>query len=69
MTLTSVKGKLHEYIERADEKKIQALYTLVENDIENRSQLYDEASLRPSQENANQVMTPNVPTTSVNLSK
>ena len=45
MTQTSVKGKLHEYIEHADEKKIQAIYTLVENDIEDRSDLYDEATL------------------------
>ena len=45
MIQASVKGKLHEYIEHADEKKIQAIYTLVENEIEDRSSLYDEATL------------------------
>ena len=45
MVQTSVKEKLHEYIERADEKKVQAIYTLVENEIEDRSNLYDEATL------------------------
>jgi hypothetical protein len=42
----SVKGKLHEYIDHADDKKIQAIYTLVENEIEDRSSLYDEETLR-----------------------
>ena len=45
MIQASVKEKLHEYIEHADEKKIQAIYTLVENDIEDRSSLYDEETL------------------------
>ena len=46
MILGAVKEKLHEYIEHADEKKIQAIYTLVEEDIENRAGLYDEAALQ-----------------------
>lgn len=45
MILTTVKEKLHEYIEHADDKKVQAIYTLVENEIEDRSNLYDEATL------------------------
>jgi hypothetical protein len=45
MMPATVKGKLHEYIEHADEKKIQAIYTLVENDIEDRNSLYDEATI------------------------
>jgi len=42
---TSVKGKLHEYIDHADEKKVQAIYALVKNEIEDRSDLYDEVAL------------------------
>ena len=42
---TSVKEKLHEYIDHVDEKKVQAIYTLVENELEDRSDLYDEATL------------------------
>jgi hypothetical protein len=34
MTFALIKEKLHEYIENADEKKVQAIYTLVENEIE-----------------------------------
>jgi hypothetical protein len=45
MVLATVKEKLHEYIDHADEKKIKAIYTLVENEIENRSYLYDEETL------------------------
>lgn len=44
MTLT-LKDKLHDYIERADEKKLQAIYTLIESDLEHRSSLYDEGTL------------------------
>jgi len=41
----SVKEKLHEYIDNADDKKVKAIYTLVENEIEDRSSLYDEATI------------------------
>jgi hypothetical protein len=34
MTLAAVKEKLHSYIEHADDKKVKAMFTLVENDIE-----------------------------------
>ena len=45
MILATVKEKLHEYIDHADEKKIQAIYTLVENEIDDSSFLYDEETL------------------------
>jgi hypothetical protein len=45
MTPISVKQKLHEYIELADEKKIQAIYTLVENDLDDRGALYDNETI------------------------
>ena len=34
MKLAAVKEKLHDYIEHADEKKVKAMFTLVENDME-----------------------------------
>jgi hypothetical protein len=46
MILATVKEKLHEYIDHADEKKVQAIYTLVENEIENSNYLYDEETLK-----------------------
>ena len=45
MTQTALKEKLHEYIEHADERMGQAIYTLVENEIEDRSELYNEATI------------------------
>lgn len=34
MTNTTLKKKLHEYIESADEKKLKAIYIMVEDDLE-----------------------------------
>ncbi len=45
MVSTSVREKLYEYIEHAEEKKVQAIYTLIENEITDRKDLYDEATL------------------------
>jgi len=45
MTLTALKVKLHEYIEHADEEKVQSLYTILEKEIEDRSELYSEANI------------------------
>ncbi len=45
MTMTTVKEKLHEYIEHADERKVKAIYTLVENEIEDTGYNYDDETL------------------------
>ena len=46
MVYTMVKEKLHKYIEHADQKKIEAIYTLLEEDIEYDSFIYDENTLQ-----------------------
>ncbi len=45
MTFIALKEKLHEYIEQADEKKVTAIYTLVEDEIEGTGFVYDEETL------------------------
>jgi hypothetical protein len=34
MKATDIKQKLHQYIDTADEKKLQAIYTILEDEIE-----------------------------------
>ena len=34
MTITAIRQKLQDYIKTADDKKIKAIFTLVENDID-----------------------------------
>ena len=34
MTITAIREKLQDYIKTADDKKIKAIFTLVENDID-----------------------------------
>ena len=50
MTLTKVRQQLHEYIDHADEKKIKAIYTLLESDIEDTGHAYDVTTLHMLEE-------------------
>jgi hypothetical protein len=43
MTTTNIRQKLHNYIEVADNKKIEAIYTMVENEIDDFENDWDEA--------------------------
>ncbi len=45
MTYTAVKEKLHSYIENADQKKIKAIYALLENELIQEEFTYDEKTL------------------------
>jgi hypothetical protein len=45
MTFFALKEKLHEYIDQADEKKVTAIYTLVENEIGEPGYVYDDEAL------------------------
>ncbi len=45
MTYTAVKEKLHNYIENADQKKVKAIYALLEENINQERFVYDEELL------------------------
>jgi len=42
MKTENIKQKLHRYIETADEKKLKAIYTMVEEEIEETSDLWND---------------------------
>ncbi|MFN8282352.1 MAG: hypothetical protein U0U67_04010 [Chitinophagales bacterium] len=42
MTLSVIKQSLHNYLEIADEKKLKAIYTIVEDEIKSASLAYSE---------------------------
>ena len=42
MTVAAVKEKLHEYIDHADDKKVQAIADFVENEIEHVDNIFDD---------------------------
>lgn len=42
MKTEQIKQKLHRYIEIADEKKLKAIYTMVEEEIEETSDLWND---------------------------
>ena len=45
MGIVEVKEEQHDYIEHADDKKLQAIYTLLEKELEGDTYLYDEETL------------------------
>ena len=50
MSIIEVKEKLHDLIEHADEKKLQAIYTLLEGAIDEKRYEYDEETLHMLEE-------------------
>ena len=42
MTTTQIKQQLHDYIDNAETKKLKAIYTLLESDIEDGYEFTDE---------------------------
>jgi hypothetical protein len=44
LTVASIRQKLHDYIDIADDKKLEGMYVILQTDIENGS-LYDESTI------------------------
>jgi len=42
MTVAAIKEKLHDYISEADDEKVKALYTLLEDQISNTSNWWED---------------------------
>jgi len=53
MTVAIVKEKLHKYIERADGKKIKALYAYVANEMEHENNIFDAEMMAVLDERSN----------------
>jgi putative addiction module component (TIGR02574 family) len=45
MTTASIRRRLHEYIEVAEDKKLKAIYTLLQDDIDDDYQLTEEQKI------------------------
>lgn len=45
MDTTAIRQKLYEYIRQADDKKVKAIYTIIENDIDQVSEWWQEDKL------------------------
>jgi hypothetical protein len=43
MSSTQIRQRLHEYIRFADKKKVKAIYTMLENEIEEKHEIWTEA--------------------------
>ena len=46
MSATEIRRKLFDYIREADEKKVKAIYTIVENEIERDADIWTEEFLK-----------------------
>ncbi|RZA03335.1 MAG: hypothetical protein EOP47_03255 [Sphingobacteriaceae bacterium] len=42
MTTAAIREKLHEYINIADDKKVEAIYTMVEDEIINTTDIWED---------------------------
>ncbi len=42
MTITAIREKLHEYINTADDRKVEALYTVIENDLADTLDIWED---------------------------
>jgi hypothetical protein len=50
MGIADVKEKLHDIIEHANEKKLQAIYTLLEDTVDDKQYEYDEETVKMLEE-------------------
>jgi len=46
MTDAAVKEKLHDYIEHADNKRLQVFYSFVESEMEQKDNIFDDEMMR-----------------------
>ena len=53
MTVAVVKEKLHKYIDQADNKKVQALYTYVATEMEHQNDIFDDEMMTVLNERRN----------------
>jgi hypothetical protein len=55
MSTVQIRHSLYEYIRFADEKKIKAIYTIVEEEIKEKHEIWNDAFTKEMQRRANQI--------------
>lgn len=55
MSTTQIRNRLYEYIRFADEKKVKAIYTIVEEEIKGKHDIWNEAFTKEMQRRANDI--------------
>jgi len=68
MKIEAIKEKLHQYLDRAGEDKVMAIYTLVSSDIE-QGTVYDEDTLQMLMQRREDVLSGKAKTYSLKESK
>ena len=55
MSTTQIRNRLYEYIRFADEKKVKAIYTIIEEEIKGKHEIWNEAFTKEMQRRANDI--------------
>jgi hypothetical protein len=55
MNPLQIRHSLHEYIRFADEKKVKAIYTIVEEEIKEKHEIWNESFVKELQRRSNQM--------------
>ena len=56
MIATQIRHRLYEYIRFADEKKVKAIYTIVEDEIKEKQEVWNEAFVKEMQQRDKEIV-------------
>ena len=55
MSATQIRHRLYEYIRFADEKKVKAIYTIVEEEIKEKQEVWNKAFVKEMQQRSKEI--------------